>query len=375
MERYGKSHMLGGIAMTKVENAALWNQRRSPKWEPTSYCYVQPRTDVVVLEDPNDNLNNVGPRLQYGAECNRLGNGSVLWVKADPNSAAWARLYAYLGRPPVVRVNEAELPKRPKGVKGATSRPKTMMKTVKFSSYAEQDTLVDAQASHFYVRKDRNLYKRPGVGDTRSLTNIIDLRNQLVSLGFMAETDEIIIVPGTHKKKVERPNWKCLYTFAARMVDEKMNVREINRGLALELYLNSLCDVGEYLKHRLARPEPMTYAPGSAAANYAAHIADCQRRFARRDMQGKLRTLATTLRHPKNMEIKVGRDIDDTPFQVAFADAYPLVHDHMKYASTNASAVNDDMITKVDRTINALDLLAAQAQGGTDDAQSADIAA
>ena len=373
VQRYNSTvRSMGGLQVTKVEAMALTNTRRAPKWEPTSYCNVNPKTDTVVFENIHESLQHVGPRLQYAHDCGLIKYGAVLWVKADPDSAAWKRLFVYLGRPDVIYVNNDNLPRRPVVPGGRGVRTKTRMKTIDFKQQAEVEALVDPQGAHFYVMKERNLYKRELMSDTRYVSHICSVRNALVKVGAMSEADEIVIIPMTHKKKANRPGWRDLYKFAHSVVSEKLNVREISRGLALELYLSGLDDVGGYLKERLRTVAVSPYAPGSAADKYLQFIRDCEKRFTRRDMQIDMRTLASEIRHPKLAEIKSrAGDIDDEAYQKAFAEAYPIVDAYIK-SNVSRYQINQELITKIDHTINALDTMAVQVQGGTDDAQQSD---
>lgn len=337
----------GGVSASKIEYRRA-NKLKNLKWEAYKHWQLNVGKTVIYFEDVAVPAGRVGDRIKYHRECNpQFGQHDVVWFKASAKSWAWKRLYAKLGRPPLI--DAATLPKPPASSKSYRSKNKVPMRSMApgFSSFAETTILESDRI--VYVQMERGDLNECGLSTYDVKTIAANLR----ALGYMGPDEHVIAVPATHKRMIARnPHWvhlralaeqaleKFVIAVAARADTYQEALDASERGIALvramvgadEKFATSKGPAGRLLTRYQEIADKM--APGSALQT-----------------QLTLRRLAVCLCRNTTGPAFSRKDPIEK-WVKAFDEAYPLLQDIER---SYEGAFNDDTRKRVISYVNLID--------------------
>lgn len=195
-------------------------RRKGMKWERSRHVQVEPGKTAIYVEDTSERVPLAGGRIRYHYDMNRVYPcNEILWVKCDPKSFAWKRLYARLGRPPVVRVNDLA---RPPIQKGYGTRAPVSVRQLSDSGRQFEIVSVDEDDDIVYVNMERGEVIGPNrYASTYDVQVTLDfLRNH----GVLPLDTKVIGVPRSCVRQLRRnTHWRCLWAIAEEAIDKNFD--------------------------------------------------------------------------------------------------------------------------------------------------------
>lgn len=202
-------------------------RRRMMKWEPSSYISVSPTCTRIYFENARKQTLHAQGRIRYHFD-QRYSSGalvaptSLLWIKADPDSLSFKRLYAKLGRPPMVDV--ATLEKPPKDLNGYIRKP-VKLKVMTLKSYGNKFESADIEETDDVVYIALHQRDIIGLGGrVVEVGYVRRVREALVELQVIDGARQIVGVPSTRKNVLKRnPHWRSIWDVANDAVAANFN--------------------------------------------------------------------------------------------------------------------------------------------------------
>lgn len=194
-------------------------RRRQLKWEPHTYVTVYPSKTAIYFQDVTAAHTTMAHcRIRHHFASRTPGVESLAWFKADPKSMAWKRVYAAMGRPPLIDVTKLERPPVEKefGVKKPVPMRRLNDVGREFVSHT-----VNPSDNIIYVELDRGSVNGPTLTRTMSPAQVARTRDLLTMLGCVdvPAGTKIIGVPRSHAKMPKRnPHWRCLWDVAKEQI-------------------------------------------------------------------------------------------------------------------------------------------------------------
>lgn len=233
-------YVKGKVKMTRWDGPSYSSRRkRQLRWEETSYCVLNVNNmPVIYLEDTRFRNPHMQGKIRYDFECRKEQGGygavnSLVWVKADPTSYAWKRVYATMGGRSVTVIDAAALPKPPPDKTGYIKKP-TRMRLMRSSatSFAVMD--VYDEEDHYYVDMERGDYIGHGTRSCNEYT-IREARDLMIKLGLMTADAQIVAVPRTCKAAIKRnPHWVRFWDVVDQSIDGNLDLAKVGIAQACQ---------------------------------------------------------------------------------------------------------------------------------------------
>lgn len=354
----------GGVRITLFSHHHLqkgmgYGKKNSLKWDPVTYGTVRFDECVVVIDDTDNPVTNYHLRLRHWYDTAYSSGISMtapqkmlVWIKGSLKKSGVARTLVEMSRPEQV-VYLKDMPKPPNV--SNSGRTKTRMKAMGLSDWVDTDVI--EEDINIYVKMTRGVINKPeGVHSTFSATfrDVIEIKQALVELKIIEPDANIIGVPKTHERIVERNSdtWLNLWDLVDAAIKDNFDGKKAAHARAYKESINDVSVPGLDLMRFLVRTPPVGFKgfeyPGPASDFMKAYKTAWTSATDAAKYDHAM-TLALIMKGPSAIVTVPPVSLDAE--SKAFLKAYPLLVPH----TDRYVAIKQEMIKPVIKYINLLD--------------------